>query len=231
MRMSRFARGMIAALVGATPIVACQSPFNGVKDAWTDQSAHPITITTHLVTNQFSVNPSDSALRQDDRDRFAALAADYLARGVGKLAITSPQGVANSAVAGQIASQMTTIANAQGVSMRDIDLAGYRAPGGAVGAPIILTYTVYDATPSSCGDWTTNYAFAPLNHVTPNHGCATQNNLSAMVENPRDLIEPRAMEPSSQGRRAVTLDKYRKGEITAGQKDDQASGTVSEVDK
>lgn len=180
-----------AALCLALLLGACQSPFNGANDARSDQSAHPITVSTKLVSEQFSVGADEFTLRQDDRDKVAGLAADYRGRGIGKLTIAAPQGSPNASVAVQIAAEMTDIARGAGISARDVDVAGYHAALGEAKAPIILSYTVYDASPSACGNWTTNYTFAPHNFMTPNHGCATQNNLAAMVENPRDLTTPR----------------------------------------
>ena len=52
-------------------------------------------------------------------------------------------------------------------------------------------------------------------------------NIAAQIANPRDLIAPAVMTPGDNGRRAVVLDKYRKGDITSSAKDDQADGKTS----
>jgi pilus assembly protein CpaD len=220
-----------AALSLVLSVGACRSPLNGAADAWTAQSAHPITVDTHLISEEFHIAPDGTELRQDDKDRIAALAADYRGRGIGKLTVTAPQGSPNAAAAVQIAAEMTDIAQDQGVPPRAVDIAGYHATTAQADPPIIVTYTVYRAEASACGDWTRNYAFAPLNHVTPDHGCATQNNLAAEVENPRDLITARSEQPADQGRRKTVFDQYRQGETTSSKEDQQAKGTVSEVDK
>jgi pilus assembly protein CpaD len=46
-------------------------------------------------------------------------------------------------------------------------------------------------------------------------GCATQNNLAAMMQNPRDLKGPRGWSPRDARRRDAVWDKYIKGD-TAG---------------
>jgi pilus assembly protein CpaD len=210
---------------------ACQSPFNGANDAWSEQTAHPITVQTKLVSEQFRVDPSDTQLSQETRDRVSALAADYGGRGVGKLTITSPQGSPNAASSVQIVAQMTQVAGDAGVRMNNVEITGYHATDAEPNPPVIVSYTVYDATASACGDWSSNYAFAPLNKPTPNHGCATQNNLAAMVENPNDLIAPRGEGGSDPARRATVLGKYRAGEPTAAISPPDSSGDVSEVAK
>jgi pilus assembly protein CpaD len=57
-----------------------------------------------------------------------------------------------------------------------------------------------------------------------------------MVDNPADLVQPRGEAPAMAGRRAVMLDKYRKGENpTASYPNDSgngyAAGKISEVGK
>ena len=62
-----------------------------------------------------------------------------------------------------------------------------------------------------------------------NLGCATQRNLAAQVDNPADLVQPRAETPALTSRRATALDKYRKGEPTATQYPDANKGKISDV--
>jgi pilus assembly protein CpaD len=50
-----------------------------------------------------------------------------------------------------------------------------------------------------------------------NFGCSTQQNLAAMVENPEDLVQPRASTPAYAARRQTVIEKYRKGENPSGQ--------------
>ena len=85
------------------------------------------------------------------------------------------------------------------------------------------------ATASPCGVWTQDIGKSYGNLTTPNFGCATQNNLAAIVSDPRDLITPRGMTPADVGRRSIVLDKYREGETTSTEKDKQATGVLSEA--
>ena len=62
-----------------------------------------------------------------------------------------------------------------------------------------------------------------------NFGCAAQRNLAAMVDNPADLAQPRADQPSYTSRRSVVLDKYRKGEATATVYPDANKGKISDL--
>ena len=229
--MSRVPRSihLAAAALAVLSLAGCRSPFNGAKDAWSAQGAHPITVATHVISGEIHVPGGAGELSDDDQDRIAHLAADFRARGYGKLSIAAPEGASGDKTAMQLAAQLTNVALDQGIDSDRVELSAYHAD--KADAPIVVSYSVYEATPSACGDWTQNYANAPLNHPTPDHGCSTQNNLAVLVENPRDLVEARDEQAPDEYRRATILDQYRKGLITASQKDEQATGTVSEVNK
>ena len=62
-----------------------------------------------------------------------------------------------------------------------------------------------------------------------NHGCATQRNLAAQLDNPADLVQPRAEGPVLASRRSTVIDKYRKGEATATQYPDANKGKISDL--
>jgi pilus assembly protein CpaD len=229
--MSRLPKSIYfaAAALAALSLAGCHSAFNGPKDAWSEQSAHPITVATHIVSGEIHVAKGEAQLSDEERGRVADLAADYHARGFGKLAIAAPESAGGDKTAMQLAGQMTNVALEEGVDLSAVELSSYH-PAQA-DAPILVSYSVYEATPSACADWSKSYAFAPLNHPTPDHGCATQNNLAVMLENPHDLIAARDQQAPDEGRRAFVLQQYRQGQVTSSQKDEQAQGAVSEVNK
>jgi pilus assembly protein CpaD len=85
------------------------------------------------------------------------------------------------------------------------------------------------ATAGECGAWPKNIGGGFGENINyENFGCASQANLAAMVDNPSDLITPRASDPSDQGRRAVVIEKYRKGEVTAGDFNEGVGAEVAE---
>jgi pilus assembly protein CpaD len=94
---------------------------------------------------------------------------------------------------------------------------------------IELNYITYEAHVDPCGDWSMNWADTGSNQSTPNFGCSVQNNIAAMVADPRDLVAPRAMDDASATRRAAVLGHYEKGETTAATKSSDQSGSVSSV--
>ncbi|MEI9929673.1 MAG: CpaD family pilus assembly lipoprotein [Rhizomicrobium sp.] len=72
------------------------------------------------------------------------------------------------------------------------------------------------------------------NQPPPTFGCAVQKNIAAMVADPRDLVQQRAMGPSDAARRTTVMGHYEKGEITqsdkhTGDKAVEQSGESSSV--
>jgi pilus assembly protein CpaD len=56
-----------------------------------------------------------------------------------------------------------------------------------------------------------------------------QHNIAAQIENPRDIVEPRALGSSDAMRRATVMDAYEKGAPTAATKNADQSVAVSDV--
>lgn len=88
----------------------------------------------------------------------------------------------------------------------------------------------YRARTYACGQWE-NLAATRNNTAYQNFGCAVSSNLAAQIADPRDLQTPRAAAPVDMSRRAVVLDKYRKGAVTSSAKDDNATGAISNAIK
>jgi len=82
-------------------------------------------------------------------------------------------------------------------------------------APIIVSFSRYEAQAPECAPlWEQDLAHQSNNQAWASFGCATQANLAAMIEDPADLMRPRAEDPRDSGRRSVVMDAYRAGETT-----------------
>jgi pilus assembly protein CpaD len=174
---------------------------------------HPISVEPQI--RELQVGSGSQGLSEADRQRVRAVAREYLAVGHGQLMIASS--------GGRTATDAIAAAEREGVPRGRIEVASYSG-GGAV-----ISYTMYTATGPECGNFSENVGVSPENMRTPNFGCATQRNLAAMVEDPRDLIAPRGEEPASSARRATVIKAYREGQNTAAARTDQDSGAVSTV--
>lgn len=118
----------------------------------------------------------------------------------------------------------------QGVPASAVRLLGYDAKGD-VAAPLVVGFLRYAVNIPACGQSWTNIAHSMTNQPQPNFGCAVTANIAAQIANPADLATPRTLDPADAQRRAVVLDKYRKGELTSSEADEKAKGTLSLVVK
>jgi len=151
-------------------------------------------------------------MNAEDAIKFDSFLADYRVHGNGSLGISVPNGPASRAAITYLGER----AAATGISRDKILVSTRDAANGD--ARVDVTYIAYTAHTAPCGDWSENESFT-LDNTTPKRfGCSVQQNIAAMVADPRDLLGPGAMGPVDTSRRAVVMDHYRKGEITQADK-------------
>lgn len=203
---------------------SCAAPTNdgdGLVDRGADN--HPIIVAPEYSALELPF--SGSGLLPADEARFEGFIAHYKNSSNGSISISAPEGPGASDVIGYFGERLAAL----GVPRNKIMVS--TRPGMAYGK-VEIGFIGYQASVGPCGDWSKSIAYTATNRVTPNFGCANQKNLAAMVSDPRDLVSPRPMDPdANMNRRAVVLDKYSKGQITANEKNAANSASVSEVNK
>jgi pilus assembly protein CpaD len=213
--------GMTAALVSGCAMV------NGPEHAMTYAERHPITVDTQVVTMTIDVSAAEGDLSSLDRSRLRAFADAYLTNGHGPLSITVPASSHGDRLAERRAAAIRSHLNEAGVDWSQLPASTY-ALGNASGRQIILSYTHYVATASACGDFSGQLMRDYRNLRTVNFGCATQNNLAAMVADPRDLVTPADSAPPDAQARIRALRAYRAGEVTSSAKDRDIEASISD---
>jgi pilus assembly protein CpaD len=168
-------------------------------------------------------SPADRGLTATDAPRFAAFVQDYIARGNGSIIVSAPSGAAANE---QIAFFADHI-NEMGVSRDHIIVSTHDAPPNDM--RVELNYVTYTASATPCGNWDEDLAQTYDNSTPKNFGCAEQQNIAAMVSDPRDLLGPRPMDDSNGPRRQTVITKYEAGQTTAADKSPDQSGAVSNV--
>lgn len=213
----------------ATSVAGCTLPLANSEDQLDQVSNRfPIKVEPQVASIVVPVG-ADGVLQARDGDRIRAFADVWKLRGYGLLGVSSEGPVAPE-VALRDVRAILVAANVSESAMR---VSGDRTNDAGRGAHVSLTFMTDTAVAESCeGNWSEDFGEEPRNLPYRDFACASQQNLAAILEDPRDLMQPREQDPSDAMRRGVVLDKYRKGEPTATQTDAaKESGEVSNVAK
>ena len=173
---------------------------------------HPITVEPNYQSLKLYYSPADAGIQPADQARFAGFIANYEAHGNGAIAVNAPAGVNSQAMIGFFAQRI----NDMGVPKDRILVATHDAVQGDM--RVEVNYVSYQARTDKCGDWSENLASTLDNSTPKNFGCAVQQNIAAMVADPRDLLGPRTMGESDASRRATVVTNYEQGKITSAEK-------------
>jgi pilus assembly protein CpaD len=229
---------MRAAMVGGCAMFVCacntdQQVVAGVPDVPYDyRQRHPITITETNHTMEIFVGTSRGELNATQRAEVAQFAHSWRREATGGVAIEVPAGATNERAAADSVHMIRSILAAASVPPNGIVVRSYQAPGPNI-APIRVSYPRIAGQAGPCGIWPQDIGPSANrdhfeNQPVWNHGCATQRNLAAMVDNPADLVQPRGETPAYTTRRTTVMEKYRAGSSPATQYPN-VEGKISDI--
>lgn len=191
--------------------------------------SHVINVTQTSTRLEIDVAPGDTAITEKTRSDLHDFAAAYLRYGHGALILSTPSGGANANAASMLAGQTRMSLVDAGVNYNAVAGSTYDA-GGNANAPIVVTFARFEAEAPACTPiYEQDLAHQEDNQPWDSFGCAMQANLAAMVEDPADLIEPRADAPRDSNRRGTVMQAYRAGTTTHASRDQDERATVSNV--
>ena len=229
--MPRFSA--LAALVLAAGLAGCGSvggpktpplPYTGSQLTPTEQFGVEIRPTA----DRIQLAPKPGALSPAQVSALRALAARWRSSDRGVITVETPAGAQNAAVAAQAANAAVQVLLDNGVPGSAVTQTAYNATGAQL-ATVAVGFQALEAVLPDCAQYQSDFTKSAANKPYRSFGCAVTSNIAAMVANPRDLLEPRAEDPSDGARRAVVLGKYRAGQPTATPRTAQERGTVSEA--
>ncbi|WP_051228458.1 CpaD family pilus assembly protein [Pleomorphomonas oryzae] len=209
----RFLRPTIVAL--ALTLAACNQQGQVLTDGLPSdgyRSAYPIAVTEAPQTLDIPVGTGTGGLSPDLRAVVADFGADAARNATGPVVVMTPSGSINQAAADYLARQIRTVLKQSGVAATYLRSQTYAVADPRVPAPIRLGFARIKAVSPPCGRWTSDAL--PDNQKGTDgaeFGCSTQANLAAMVENPNDLLIPRAETPVRGWQRWEMLQKAAKG--------------------
>jgi pilus assembly protein CpaD len=219
----RFTAYGVRALAAATlslTLAGCYTPREITGITPNDyRQRHPIAIKEGERTVKILLGTNRGGLTPMQRAEVLAFAQTWKKESTGGIVIDVPAGTPNEAAGADALREIRSLVGAAGVPPHGVSVRPYQPVDSYALATINLNYSKIVAEAGPCGLWPHDLGpaadpYYQSNKPYWNLGCATQRNLAAMVDNPADLVQPRAETPPSAARRAVVMDKYRKGETT-----------------
>ncbi|HLN09831.1 MAG TPA: CpaD family pilus assembly protein [Xanthobacteraceae bacterium] len=231
----------MAAMIGlATALSGCYTGQDYTRPQLPDgyptdyRLRHPIAIKESVRTVQILVGTRRGELLAGQRADVLAFAHAWHREATGGVVIELPSGTPNERMASEMLHEIRSILVSASVPQSSIDLLPYRPAIPIKLATIRLTYPRMAAQAGPCGLWPRDLGPSfqrehEENREYWNLGCAHQRALAAMVDDPSDLIQPRADDPVYAARRTTVLDKYRKGETTVTTDPNANKGKISDL--
>jgi pilus assembly protein CpaD len=224
--------GGVAALCGCNT----DSKITGAPSVPYDyRLRHPISITEKEHGLKVFIGAFRGSLTPAQRAEVLAFAQSWRGEATGGVLIDVPVGTANERTSALALQEIRSILAATGVPPASMAIRSYRATPQAL-APVRISYPRMTAQAGPCGMWPEDIGPSFNRDYTENqppwnYGCATQRNLAAMVENPADLVQPRAETPAYTMRRTTVMEKYRSGLSTGTiyQNSTITSGRISNI--
>jgi pilus assembly protein CpaD len=188
----------------------------GVPDIPTDyRMRHPITMKESDRTLEVFIGSNRGELNPTQRAEILSFGLRWKRDATGGIIIDRPQGSSNEHASADAMREIVSILNSSGMPPASIAVRTYAANGPAL-ATIRISYPKISAQAGPCGLWPEDIGPSATrdyfeNQPPWNYGCASQRNLAAMVDNPADLVQPRAETAAFTSRRTTVLEKYRQG--------------------
>jgi pilus assembly protein CpaD len=185
------------------------------------RARHPIAVTEADRSIVVFIGTGRGGMTAAQRADVMGMAQTWLRDGTGGIIIDMPAGTPNARAAHETLREIQAMIAAAGVPPRAVGVRRYTPPDPRHMAAIRLSYPRIAATAGPCGLWPDDLGPSYKNtswfdnKEYYNFGCAQQRNLAAMVDEPSDLVQPRAETPAYTMRRNVAFDKYRKGVSTS----------------
>jgi pilus assembly protein CpaD len=186
---------------------------------------HPIAVEPSYREIKVGFAGGIQGMAPEDAARFDVFLADYRAHGNGSIGISVPAGPPSRGAITYFGER----AAASGIARDKILVSTHDTNNGDF--RVDVSYIAYTAHTDACGDWSQDLAYT-LDNTTPrNFGCAVQQNIAAMVADPRDLVQPRGLQPADANRAGTIIGNYEQGKITSAEKSGEQSAAVSDVSK
>lgn len=209
---------IVALTLASFGLTAClqtaqNAPTTGNFNKSQYQRNHPISVTKGLQEIDLVATTNGGGLAPSQMASVAQFVIDYIDKGEGQFEIWIPRSSDNAKSMNVAHQKIRRVLAEAAIPKGALKYHKYDANGNT-NAPIGLKFGRYYSKATKCNGINSNLA---TNHDNKNYntfGCAYQNNLAAMVSNPKDLLGPAASSSSSAERRQIIWAKYIQGAPT-----------------
>lgn len=215
--------GLIVLSTAGLLLSACSTPQSSFPPY---SVRNPIEIAETVERLELYSRPEGMTLSARDEDAVAQFLNTYGRYGDGPLYINVPNTPYAAAGVSQTQGLIANLMGRVGVSSAEVQTGYYNATH-AGPAPIVVSYRRLKTIPQDCRKLD-NMAMAYSNQPYNYFGCFANANLAAMIEDPRQLLEPYPQSPPDMERRSVVYDKYIKGENPASEQPDRQEISAQE---
>jgi pilus assembly protein CpaD len=221
----RLLTGLALVVLAAASAGCSNTSSSDVKLAYFDHRLrHPVMISEEPEVFEIPVGMNGPAMSPEIETAIADFARRYRIEGTGAVTIQVPTASANEIAAASTGRAAHYALVRAGVPHNHISVAPYHVGDHAKVAAVRLTYLRVKAVTPRCGVWPESTTTDYRNSQYHNFGCASQQNLTAMVSNPADLLQPQPMAPASGARRAKVINDYGSGDETKSAMELEESG-------
>lgn len=213
-------------IVALSLISGCSmSISNGAEQARVYEERHPITLRQKENNLEIPIEPEQQSLTQIQKSKLKGFLYKYNQNSKDTLIVTVPESGMNVTSARKLVKEVVSITHDIGINQEHVKVGTYQ-PFSEKSGSIRISFESLVTEASSCNDmWSENLVDAFNNEVSKGHGCATRNNLAAMIVRPEDLVQMPTMSPGIARRRVGVFDKFILGENTSAAKGETASAT------
>jgi pilus assembly protein CpaD len=230
---------MAGVLVGLAVVLGACAHHEEVTASIPDdyRQRHPIAIEEAERSVVIFVGHARGGLSASERSDVAGLAQTWLHEGTGTIIADVPVNTPNAKAAADSFREIQAMLVGAGVPARGITVHRYHPDDPRQMAAIRLYYPKISAVAGPCGLWPEDLGPSIKdksyiqNKPYYNFGCSYQRNMAAMVDNPSDLVQPRAETAVYTARRTESFEKYRKGNPTATVYPDGEKAKLSDAGK
>jgi pilus assembly protein CpaD len=172
-------------LIAALALSGCawdEVSQDNVYEPISTQERYPIEYAKGPVTME--VATGNGIMQPSQVNAVAAFARGASQGGVTPVMIKRPSGGGASA---RMAEEVAGLLMQSGVPQNLIRMGSYPGPAAA---PVQVSYVKAYAKTKPCGDWSRDATHNSQNTQMPNHGCAVQSNIAAMIADPSHIAMP-----------------------------------------